>query len=149
VPSPTAATPDHRHPGLRSVRAQREPERITRARIGQWQRAAALQHTSSLTYLCRGRTAGPTAAPDRRYKPGISPESHRPREVQGRLVENEAHRSVVARVAILEEGIERLAVLLGVSSSLVTRWIEGLAPIPPDIFLRCVDLLLEHNPPPE
>jgi hypothetical protein len=29
----------------------------------------------------------------------------------------------------------------------VTRWIEGLAPIPPDMFLRCVDLLLEQQPP--
>jgi hypothetical protein len=62
-------------------------------------------------------------------------------------VENEGYRRVVARVAILGGGIERLAVLLGVSSSLVTRWIEGLAPIPPDMFLRCVDLLLEQQPP--
>jgi hypothetical protein len=62
-------------------------------------------------------------------------------------VENEAYRRVVARVAVLEGGIERLAVLLGVSSSLVTRWIEGLAPIPADKFLRCVDYLLDHNLP--
>jgi hypothetical protein len=62
-------------------------------------------------------------------------------------VENEAYRRVVARVAILEGGIERLAVLLGVSSSLVTRWIQGLAPIPADISLRCVDYLLDHTVP--
>lgn len=62
-------------------------------------------------------------------------------------MENESYRRVLARVAILEGGIERLAVHLGVSSSLVTQWIEGLTPIPPDIFLRCVDLLLEHHQP--
>lgn len=69
-------------------------------------------------------------------------------EVEGGVgVENESYRRVLARVAILEGGIERLAVHLGVSSSLVTQWIEGLTPIPPDIFLRCVDLLLEHHQP--
>jgi hypothetical protein len=45
-------------------------------------------------------------------------------------VENEGYRRVVARVAILEGGIERLAVRLNVSSGLVTRGIEGLAAIP-------------------
>jgi hypothetical protein len=50
---------------------------------------------------------------------------------KGRLVwKNEGYRRVVARVAILEGGIERLAVRLNVSSGLVTRGIEGLAAIP-------------------
>lgn len=62
-------------------------------------------------------------------------------------MENEARRRVVARVALLEGGIERFAVLMGVSSGLVTRWIEGLAPIPADAFLRCVDYLMDHTLP--
>lgn len=40
--------------------------------------AAALQHASSLTYLGRGHRVSPTAAPDRRHEPAISPELHRP-----------------------------------------------------------------------
>jgi hypothetical protein len=56
------------------------------------------------------------------------------------------HRRVVARLARLEGGDERLAVLLGVSSGLVARWIEGLAPVPTHVFLRCVDYLLDHSP---
>lgn len=63
-------------------------------------------------------------------------------------MEKLAYRRVVARVALLQGGVERLAGRLDVSSSLVTRWVEGLAPIPPDVFLRCVDLLLEHQLPP-
>lgn len=63
-------------------------------------------------------------------------------------MEKLAYRRIVARVVILQGGVERLAVLLGVSSSLVTHWVEGRAPIAPDVFLRCVDLLLEHQLPP-
>jgi hypothetical protein len=59
-------------------------------------------------------------------------------------VEKLAYRRVLARVAVLQGGAERLAVRLGVPSSLVIRWLEGLAPIPDDELLRCVDLLLEH-----
>jgi hypothetical protein len=58
-----------------------------------------------------------------------------------------AYRHVLARVAVLQRGVERLAVRLGVASSLVTPWVEGLAPIPDDELLRCVDLLLEHQQP--
>jgi hypothetical protein len=58
-------------------------------------------------------------------------------------VEKEADRRLMARAAVLES-TQRLAVLLGVSSDLVTRWIEGLEPIPLDKLLHCVDLVLEH-----
>ena len=63
-------------------------------------------------------------------------------------MEQQTFRLAIVRVALLEGGTERLAVLLGVSSGLVTRWIEGLAPVPPAIFLRCCDYLAEHNQPP-
>lgn len=61
-------------------------------------------------------------------------------------VEQQAYRRIVARVALLEGGTERLAVLLGVSSGLVSQWIQGLAPLPPDMLLRCVDYLLDQLP---
>jgi hypothetical protein len=28
----------------------------------------------------------------------------------------------------------------------VARWVEGLAPVPTHVFLRCVDYLLDHSP---
>jgi DNA-binding transcriptional regulator YdaS (Cro superfamily) len=52
-------------------------------------------------------------------------------------VDRVIHRRVVARTAILEGGAERLAVLLGVSSDCVARWIEGREPVPGDVFMRC------------
>ena len=58
-------------------------------------------------------------------------------------MEQRAYRRVVERVAVLRGGAEQLAVLLRVSPSLVSRWVEGLAPVPPDVFLRCVDYLLD------
>jgi hypothetical protein len=51
------------------------------------------------------------------------------------------YRRVLARVAAVEGGAERLARLLGVSSTLVTRWINGQVPVPINIFLKCVDRL--------
>jgi hypothetical protein len=63
-------------------------------------------------------------------------------------VDKVVHQRVVARVALLQGGEEQLAVLLGVPSSHVTRWVEGLAPVPTDIFLRCCDYLSEHDQPP-
>lgn len=62
-------------------------------------------------------------------------------------MEQEAYRRIVARVALFEGGTDRLAILLGVSSGLVLQWIQGLAPIPPAMFLRCVDYLLDHEVP--
>ena len=63
------------------------PRKNYRNRIGRRRGTAALQHASSLTYLGRGRTVSPTAAPDRRHKPAVSPESHRPGEVEGEVGE--------------------------------------------------------------
>ena len=52
-----------------------------------------------------------------------------------------AYRRVLARVAAVEGSVEQLAARLDVSSTLVTRWIEGRVPVPVEIFLKCVDLL--------
>jgi hypothetical protein len=54
------------------------------------------------------------------------------------------YRRVVARAAAVVGGVEQLALLLDVSSSLVTRWIEGRAPVPVEIFLKCVDHLQNY-----
>ena len=62
-------------------------------------------------------------------------------------MEQEAYRRVIARVALFEGGTERLAIRLGVSSALLLRWIEGREPTPPDMFLRCVGYLLDHQLP--
>lgn len=62
-------------------------------------------------------------------------------------VDRVAYQRVLARVAILESGVERLGVLVGVSGSLVARWIQGEAPVPHDVFLRCVHVLLDHEIP--
>jgi hypothetical protein len=62
-------------------------------------------------------------------------------------VDKVVHQRVVARVALLQ-GEKQLAVLLGVPSSHVARWVEGLAPVPTDVFLRCCDYLAEHDQPP-
>jgi hypothetical protein len=48
-------------------------------------------------------------------------------------VDKVVHPRVVARVALLQ-GEKQLAVLLGVPSSDVARWVEGLAPVPTDVF---------------
>jgi hypothetical protein len=61
--------------------------------------------------------------------------------------QKQAYRRIVARVALLTGGLERLAVTLGVPTGVVSQWIQGLAPVPPDMFLRCVDLLLDHELP--
>jgi hypothetical protein len=56
------------------------------------------------------------------------------------------YRRVLARVATVEGGVERLGRLLGVSSTLVTRWIDGQVPVPICIFLKCVDYLQDQYP---
>jgi hypothetical protein len=56
------------------------------------------------------------------------------------------YRRVLARVATVEGGVERLGHLFGVSSTLVTRWIDGRVPVPINIFLKCVDHLQNQYP---
>ena len=38
---------------------------------------------------------------------------------------------------------EALAVFLNVAPSVVERWMNGSVPIPPDVFLACVDHLID------
>lgn len=51
------------------------------------------------------------------------------------------------RAAEIVGGAEQLAVQLRVVPSHLALWIDGSAPTPPDIFLRAVDLISEHDAP--
>jgi hypothetical protein len=52
---------------------------------------------------------------------------------------------VLVRVAHLLGGADALATRLEVSHTHLQLWIQGRAPVPTDVFLRCVDYLLEHH----
>jgi hypothetical protein len=43
-------------------------------------------------------------------------------------------------------GIGPLAKLLGVSSALLDRWLEGEEEAPPAIYRACIDIVLLHDP---
>ena len=51
------------------------------------------------------------------------------------------------RAAEIVGGAEQLAVQLGVVPSHLALWMDGAAPTPPDIFLKAVDLISEHDVP--
>lgn len=50
---------------------------------------------------------------------------------------------VLERTAATLGDQEALAVFLNVAPALVERWMTGAAPIPQDVFLACVDHLLD------
>jgi hypothetical protein len=54
---------------------------------------------------------------------------------------------VLVRVAYLIGGVDALAAFLKVPYTHLKLWIwiEGRAPVPKDVFLRCVDYLLDHR----
>jgi DNA-binding transcriptional regulator YdaS (Cro superfamily) len=51
------------------------------------------------------------------------------------------------RAAEIVGGTEQLAVHLNVVPSHLALWISGAAPTPPDVFLKAVDLISEHDGP--
>jgi hypothetical protein len=50
---------------------------------------------------------------------------------------------VLEQTATTLGGQEALAVFLNVAPALVEKWMTGAAPIPQDVFLACVDHLLD------
>jgi hypothetical protein len=52
---------------------------------------------------------------------------------------------VLVRAAHLLGGADALATRLEVPHTHLQLWIQGRAPVPTDVFLRCVDYLLEHH----
>ena len=57
------------------------------------------------------------------------------------------YAQTLKRAAERVGGAERLAVQLGVGPGDLALWIDGAAPTPPDIFLKAVDLISEHQAP--
>jgi hypothetical protein len=55
------------------------------------------------------------------------------------------YRRVLVRVAYLIGGVDALAAFLEVPYTHLKLWIHGRAPVPPHVFLRCVDYLLDHH----
>jgi hypothetical protein len=52
------------------------------------------------------------------------------------------HLRTVQRAAEMLGGSVALKRHLGVPMTHVSLWLQGMAPVPPDIFLRCVDIVL-------
>ena len=57
------------------------------------------------------------------------------------------HAQTLRRAAQIVGGTEQLAQQLAVKPSQLALWMGGAEPTPPDIFLKAVDLLAEHNDP--
>src|SRR3954471_6723034 len=50
---------------------------------------------------------------------------------------------ILQRAATLVGGVEPLRVRLNVSPDLIERWLEGRGKVPPAVFLKTIDILLE------
>ena len=57
------------------------------------------------------------------------------------------HAQTLRRAAQLLGGTEQLAQHLAVQPSQLALWMGGAEATPPDIFLKAVDLLAEHDDP--
>lgn len=55
------------------------------------------------------------------------------------------HARTLKRAAEICGGEQQLALWLRVTPSHLARWIEGLAQPPADVFLRAVDLVVDHG----
>jgi hypothetical protein len=55
------------------------------------------------------------------------------------------HARTLKRAADICGGEEQLAAWLRVTPRHLNRWIEGLAQPPTDVFLRAVDLVVDHG----
>ena len=55
------------------------------------------------------------------------------------------HRRALQRALELAGGAEPLARQLGVAPSAVRFWLNASSPLPGDIFLKVVDLVLDHQ----
>jgi hypothetical protein len=57
------------------------------------------------------------------------------------------YAQTLRRAAEIAGGTEELAVYLKVVPSHLALWILGAEPAPPDVFLKAVDLISEHDGP--
>jgi hypothetical protein len=58
---------------------------------------------------------------------------------------NRIHMRAVERAAQIAHGDMRLAMYLGVSPFLVHAWIEGKTDVPPAMFLKIVDIIVDYS----
>ena len=62
----------------------------------------------------------------------------------------ETGRRVLARAATLLGGVEMLSARLGVGRRVLHQYLVGTRPLPDDLLLAAIDVILEHVPvPPE
>jgi DNA-binding transcriptional regulator YdaS (Cro superfamily) len=62
----------------------------------------------------------------------------------GSVPENSVQRRSLHRAAEIVGGPAALARTLGVPEPALRMWLDG-RPVPPDIFLRAVDIIIEHD----
>lgn len=55
------------------------------------------------------------------------------------------HATTLKRAAQLVGGLEQLAYRLDVTPSHLALWVAATEPTPPNIFLKAVDLIQEHD----
>ncbi len=55
---------------------------------------------------------------------------------------NTLHQRVLRRAASILGGVEQLRHLLDVEMNQLVDWLEGIDPIPTDVFLQAVDVVL-------
>lgn len=63
------------------------------------------------------------------------------------MMGNRIQMRAVQRASEIAEGIEALAVYLGVPPVAVAAWIQGTSEVPPSVFLRIVDIIVDHGAP--
>ena len=63
------------------------------------------------------------------------------------MMGNRIQMRAAQRASEIAEGIEALAVYLGVPPVAVAAWIQGTSEVPPGVFLRVVDIIVDHGAP--
>ena len=54
---------------------------------------------------------------------------------------SDVYSQTLLRAAEIAGGIEQLGTRLGVSPFVLEHWLLGMQPVPPDVFLRAVDIV--------
>ncbi len=55
------------------------------------------------------------------------------------------HARTIRRAAEIVGTVEKLGVALGVRVEDLAGWMEGMNPIPQDVFLKAVDIVVAHD----
>jgi hypothetical protein len=60
-------------------------------------------------------------------------------------VQSNLHWSAIKRAAEIAGSVERLAVYLDMDAGLLAACMIGTEEVPPDVYVKVVDLILEHQ----